>query len=197
MFGLFSLQKNPQYNLFERVVPLRTGSNRTIMKNALQATVIPALKSKGFGGSYPHFRKDCADHIELISFWTNKYGGSFTVEFSAVFPDCRDKNLVFDETLQDPELNAAFANETYRLPGMFDGWFYYTDVYQKRTLRFGNLYFTPEGETQAGPDASQGWRLVQRFDAEAASDICNEVEKQMADAFIWLAKFVRKRLSKP
>ena len=175
---------------------MNIGSNRTIMKNALKASMIPALQSKGFGGNYPHFRKDCADHIELISFWTNKYGGSFTVEVSAVFPNRRDRNLIVDEALQDPGLNAAFTNERYRLPGMFDGWFYYTDVYQKRTLRFGNLYYTPEGRTKAAPDASQGWRLAQHFDEATALDICNEVERQMEHAFIWLEKYVRKHQSK-
>ena len=175
---------------------MSTGSNREIMRSALEASVIPALKAKGFCGRYPHFRKDCPDHIELILFQTNQYGGSFTVEVSAVFPGRQNTNLVSDESLRAPVLTAAATNERFRLPGMFDGWFYYTDVYRKRTHRFGSMYVTPDPGAEAAPAPSEGWRPVQIFDEAAAAEICTEVKKQLQTAFAWLARFVRKQLSK-
>ena len=70
-------------------------TNNQIMKKYLRANVIEPLFIQGFTGKYPHFRREKENCIELISFQTNNYGGSFTVEVSAVFPDRENKNFVF------------------------------------------------------------------------------------------------------
>jgi len=175
---------------------MREATNKEIMLHALKTTVIPMLKARGFSGKYPHYRRDGADCIALISFFADKYGGSFTVEVSAVFPDSADRNLSGTRDPEERALTVARTNRRYRLKGMFDGWFYYTDVYCKRTCRFGKIYYTPETGAKPVPDPAKGWRLVQRFDATAAEAVCSEVEKQLQTAFAWLDKFVRRRRAK-
>ena len=114
-------------------------SNREVMLSALKAHTFVLLKEKGFTGRYPNFRRKLDNCIELISFQTNKWGGSFTIEVSAVFPGSVDPNYTLYEGVTEDTLGVEATNKQYRLPGMYDGWFYYRDVYRKRTLFFGSL----------------------------------------------------------
>src|SRR5262245_57766268 len=50
------------------------------MIQALQAVVVPELRARGFRGSFPHFRRLCANAVHLLSFQFHKQGGSFVVE---------------------------------------------------------------------------------------------------------------------
>ena len=164
--------------------------NRDIMLNALNSTVVKELKSQGFTGKYPHFKRE-KNCIELISFQTNKYGGSFTVEVSAVFPDSKVTNLI-DENIEISKANVFCTNERYRLKGMFDGWFYYRDVYR---MPKGIYHDVPEKDAEAfkNPD---GWEIVQKFDEVKACDICDEITIQLEDAFKWLKNFENKKLKR-
>ena len=47
---------------------------------ALKEHVVPVLRSNGFKGSFPHFRRNTGQQIDLITFQFDKYGGGFTVE---------------------------------------------------------------------------------------------------------------------
>ena len=67
-------------------------SNNEKMKPYLKKLVIAPLLEDGFTGKYPHFCKICKDYIELISIQANKWGGSFNIEVSAVFPNSINKN---------------------------------------------------------------------------------------------------------
>ncbi len=67
-------------------------SNRDIMLSALKESTFQLLFEQGFAGKYPNFRRKLDNCIELISFQTNKYGGSFTIEVSAIFPNGKNKN---------------------------------------------------------------------------------------------------------
>lgn len=55
---------------------------RDDMKAALQATVVPVLRSKGFRGSFPHFRRPLPDRIDLLTFQFDKRGNGFVIEIS-------------------------------------------------------------------------------------------------------------------
>ena len=68
-------------------------TNREILKENLEKLVIEPLLKNGFTGRYPHFRRNRENCIELLSFQTNKWGGSFTVEVSAIFPNKKDKTM--------------------------------------------------------------------------------------------------------
>ena len=168
-------------------------TNREIMLSALKNTVIKELKSQGFIGTYPNFKKITSDGIELICFQTNKYGGSFTVEVSAVFPDSKVTNLSNMNALVDEKtVNVSCTNQRYRLKGMYDGWFYYRDVY-KLPNGFYRDISEKEAETFSEPD---NWNLLQCFDEKIAYDICDEINLQLEDAFEWLFKLKQKHNKK-
>ena len=164
-------------------------SNREIMINALKKTVIKDIKDRGFTGTYPHFKKILPDCVELIDFQTNKYGGSFTIEVSAVFPNSKVTNLSDPTATVDAnKVDVAYTNQRYRLDGMFDGWFYYRDVYKLPTGFYHDVS-EKEADSFSPPE---DWKLLQIFDEKTADDICEEISLQFEDAFKWLFKFEKK-----
>ncbi len=50
---------------------------------ALQELVVPVLRKKGFGGSFPHFRRTTDTGMDLLSFQFYSRGRSFVVEVAA------------------------------------------------------------------------------------------------------------------
>jgi hypothetical protein len=168
-------------------------SNREIMINALKKTVIKDIKDRGFTGTYPHFKKILPDCVELIDFQTNKYGGSFTIEVSAVFPNGKVTNLTnFTANVDVKNVDVACTNQRYRLKGMFDGWFYYRDVYKLPTGFYHDVS-EKEADSFSPPE---DWKLLQIFDEKTANDICEEISLQLEDAFEWLFKFEQKNRKK-
>jgi hypothetical protein len=65
-------------------------TKRELMKNHILSNVVSRLLENDFTGKYPHFRRVDRDCIELITFQTNKWSSSFTVEVSAIFPHGKD-----------------------------------------------------------------------------------------------------------
>lgn len=57
-------------------------SAREKMQSMLKAIVVPKLRSMGFKGSFPHFRRSLDSSAALITFQFNLSGGSFVVELS-------------------------------------------------------------------------------------------------------------------
>lgn len=164
-------------------------TNKELMHKALRSSTIPKLLALGFTGKYPHFRRTREDCIELLSFQTNQWGGSFTVEVSAVFPGTAKPNFQLHDSVTMETLTVFSTNRRYRLPGMYDRWFHYWDLYRKRTLFWGTQYHAvPESEA-ASFIPSKGYRLFQAFDAAQADRVCREVEHQLEDAWIWLEQF--------
>ncbi len=164
-------------------------TNNQIMKKHLQVNVIQPLVSQGFTGKYPHFRRSKENCIELITFQTNKHGGSFTVEVSAIFPDKDNKNFVMHEGVTEDQLNVWNANERYRLNGMYDGWFYYHDLYAKRIIGLGKDYLSVSEKQKEDFVVPKGYKLVREFNKETAKKICDEVNHQIKKAHKWLEKF--------
>ena len=170
-------------------------TNRQIMLSALQTYTIPCLRDIGLEGKYPHFRRQKDNCIELITFQTNKHGGAFTIEVSAVFPNSKNKNYSLFSGISEEKPTVWNTIERYRLNGMFDGWFYYRDVYQKRTLRFGTLYHDISEKESANYIPTNGWKIAQKFSEDTAIQICHEVNTQLEKAYSWLQKFEKKHLS--
>ncbi len=164
-------------------------TNQELMKKYLLSDVASALLADGFTGTYPHYRKLGRDCIELVTFQTNKYGGSFTVEVSAVFPNRKDTNCAMEKINPDA-VNVWDTNLRYRLKGMYDGWFYYQDLYVKRIWGLGKVYFEASEKRKTVPS---GYRLVQKFNEDTARQICDEVNRQLTKAFKWLKKLKGKR----
>jgi hypothetical protein len=61
-------------------------TNSLAMRAALKEIVVPVLRSMGFKGSLPHYRRITADKIDLLTFQFNKYGGSFIIEIASCSP---------------------------------------------------------------------------------------------------------------
>ncbi len=171
-------------------------TNLALMKKYLQRKVISELESIGFHGKYPHYRREREDCIELISFQTNSWGGSFTVEVSVAFPSAEsieDKNFYLYDGITEKDITVWNTMERYRLKGMFDGWFYYRDVYCTRVLGLGKTYVDVAEKDVPMFKTPQGYKCVQTFDEETAEKICEEINRQLQSAFRWLEKFKKKQ----
>lgn len=167
-------------------------ANRQIMLSALKKHTFPLLAARGFTGKHPNFRRTLDHCIELISFQTNKWGGSFTIEVAAVFPDAEEKNYKLYGGVTEETFGVPATNISYRLPGMFDGWFHYRDVCRKRTLLFGAIYYSVPEKEAATFIPPRGYKYVQKFDETTAIRICEEINRQLEDAYKWLKAFERK-----
>ena len=56
--------------------------DRDAMNAALSEIVVPVLRSKGFKGSLPHFRRIANGTAELLTFQFDKWGGRFVIEIA-------------------------------------------------------------------------------------------------------------------
>ena len=164
-------------------------TNLALMKKELHISVIKPLMEQGFTGKWPHFRRESGEHIDLISFQINKYGNSFTVELSAIFPNHEDKNFAICSGIPLTEINVWHTNYRHRLKGMYGGWFYYSDVYCKRISLLNKAYWCTNKRDFPVPKC---WKLVQRFEPETATLICHSVNQQLVNGFKWLNTFVKK-----
>ena len=167
-------------------------TNQQTMKKYLNQAVIAPLREKGFTGTYPHFRRSCKGCVELISFLTNKWGGSFTVELSAVFPGAVDTNYVAKDPIDEKTVTVWDTNRRYRLKGMVDGWFHYRDLYMKRNLFYGKIHLEAPVSPTADFTVPKGYKPAQIFSDQTAAEICEEVNKQLLNGFQWLEKLERK-----
>ncbi|WDV45158.1 DUF4304 domain-containing protein [Clostridiaceae bacterium M8S5] len=170
-------------------------SQRQEMIASLKEHVIPLLEQQGFSGDFPHYKRDLGNRIELLMFYTYKCGGAFNIEISTAFTDC-EKELTnyYTEEFQSLENITVYSTiKRYRLKGMFDGWFYYTDVYKskKRYTRFRTYYhYESVGEKKSKnfiPSKDQ--ILVQKSDSHLYTKISSEVNRQMKSAYNWWSKY--------
>jgi len=49
---------------------------------ALKEIVLPTLRNMGFRGSFPHFRRERDEQLDLLTFQFSRWGGSFVVEIA-------------------------------------------------------------------------------------------------------------------
>jgi hypothetical protein len=56
--------------------------NREEMNRALTGTVVPALRTRGFTGSFPHFRRLSPSKTDLLTFQFANAGGAFLIELA-------------------------------------------------------------------------------------------------------------------
>ena len=160
------------------------------MRRAIYKYVIPELAAKGFEGEYPYYKRRFDDRIELLAFLTNKWGNSFTIEVSTVFLPAskRESNFCDGDIETSKNVTVWYTNERYRLNGMYDGWFYYTDVYRHRTL-IGTFYNAVSEKRAENYTPANREKLVQKADGDIYRKVCEEVNKQMTVAYKWLDAF--------
>ena len=74
--------------------------HRELMMKSLTAVFVPALRQRGFVGSFPHFRRELEQRIDFLNVQFNRYGGSFCLNIGQTGPDgLKDSNW--------PELSLA------------------------------------------------------------------------------------------
>ena len=164
-------------------------SQSSKMNHALKQIVIKPLLDIGFTGEFPHFRKVYDNRIELLVIEKNKWGNSFTIEISTIYPQYADNERNFanwKDSIDDVNVWDTF--QRYRLPGMYDGWFYYTDVYAKWIPSFGKDYVAVSETKKQEFIPPKGYKQVQAADDFIYEKICYEVNKQMKKAFEWWKK---------
>lgn len=70
-------------------------SGRKAMLRVLQRTLVPKLRSLGFTGSLPHFRRQQDSGSDFLSIQFDKYGGGFVVELG------RLRGTEFEQALEE------------------------------------------------------------------------------------------------
>lgn len=103
---------------------------RLVMINALKKIVVPYLREQGFKGSFPHFRRQNEDNMDLITFQFNRYGGSFIVELAVCAKD--GITMSWGEKILPNKVTVHDVNERYRLGAnekkSSDHWFSYENA---------------------------------------------------------------------
>ena len=164
-------------------------SQSSKMNDALKKYVIAPLLSLGFTGVFPHYRRVYDNRIELFVIQKNKLGNSFTIEISTIYPQREGDEKNYSDWKENIDnVNVWDTKLRYRLPGMFDGWFYYTDVYVKRMQLLGKYYIAVSEKKKQDFHPEKGYKQVQIADESTYERICCEVNKQMKKAFSWWKK---------
>ena len=84
------------------------------IKDILKKHVIPALRTRGFSGSFPHFRRSTSSNTHLITFQMDKWGsGNFVVELAAA--PLGDITMPWGQIVPPNKLTTHHLNNRYRL----------------------------------------------------------------------------------
>ena len=176
----------------------------------LKKSVIPGLRKIGFAGSSPHFRRTREGKIELISFLSHRTeGGAFEVGASVIFPDAvgtEESNLCCpDAEINPKKLSWGDGRIRNGLPGVFDGAFYYVDVYSKVysfTDQITHERFSGKIYTAVTPKQSayivdhllaNNYKLEQKADSSTYARMAEVVASQMPELLLWFDKMKRYR----
>lgn len=100
--------------------------NRKLMEQALRDVLGSALRSRGFRGSFPHFRRISARRVDYLSVQFNSAGGSFVVEVACAGPNGKPDG--YGRNLPIEKLNVTYFRGRLRLgsrpeDGETDHWF--------------------------------------------------------------------------
>jgi hypothetical protein len=57
------------------------------MISSLKKVFVPALRERGFKGSFPHFRRIGKSQIDLLTVQFDRHGGGFVIEISKCAPE--------------------------------------------------------------------------------------------------------------
>jgi Domain of unknown function (DUF4304) len=127
------------------------------MVGALKEIVVPKLRSMGFSGSFPHFRRPKEGMIDLLTFQFSRWGGSFVVEVASC--PATGVTLRWGEHVPPDKVKAHDVNYRLRLganpPEKVDHWFDYENAtYGERIYRMA-----AEEVLERLPQAERYWEF--------------------------------------
>lgn len=99
---------------------------RDKMVSALREVVVPTLRDMGFRGSFPHFRRERGDQLDLLVFQFSQWGGSFVVELGycpASGYRSRTGNHYAPDRVRVHHLHFQQRLRLGSVPGVTDYWF--------------------------------------------------------------------------
>ena len=102
--------------------------DRKQMLHALKRILAPSLKTDGFSGSFPHYRRRGADFYDLLTFQFDKYGGGFVVEIARCLPSGIESPLghIAAEKARASDRHPNYRKRIQPRPGGgVDAWFRY------------------------------------------------------------------------
>ena len=117
------------------------------MNAALKQVFVPALRARGFRGTFPHFRRARPDRVDYLTVQFYSSGGSFVVELASAGPDGKPRG--FGNNLPIDKLNVQFFSRRFRLgshrgSGEGDHWYVFgpRSYATPEALRPMNYYLT-------------------------------------------------------
>ena len=96
---------------------------------ALKRVFVPALRARGFKGSFPHFRRPNNEQIDLLTVQFDRWGGGFVVEIAKCDPE--GVTTHWGKKIPPNKVSAWDVGKRYRLGSPFtaegDHWFRFDD----------------------------------------------------------------------
>ena len=84
------------------------------MQRAIRTFLVPQIRSLGFSGRFPHFRRQNNNEHHLLMIFFNKYGGSFYVDAGRIsdaeFRNIREHWLKSGKELDESQLTVGHCN---------------------------------------------------------------------------------------
>ena len=111
-----------------------SNSDRNKMIENLNNVVVPTLRQLGFKGSFPHFRRQTTERINLLTFQFDKCGGGFVIEIA----NCKSSGFTtsWGKEIKLNKLTAHDLNKRKRIQANMttdssstDDWFRYDKKY--------------------------------------------------------------------
>ena len=119
-----------------------SSSDRDKMNKNLNEIVVPVLRRLNFKGSFPHFRRQTTDRINLLTFQFDRSGGGFFIEIA----NCKLEGFTTSWGLEikSNKVTAHDMNKRKRIQSNMkiesswtEDWFRYDKKY---LFGFGNIY---------------------------------------------------------
>ncbi|MCH4552712.1 DUF4304 domain-containing protein [Aestuariibaculum sp. M13] len=125
------------------------------MDKAIKEIIIPFLRNKGFKGSFPHFRRENNDKLNLLNFQFSLYSSSFVVNIA----NCSVNGMTTSdgELIKPAKCQVPYLKNRLRVGSIknrrdywydFDKQLIFGDIFKKRAKEFINNW----------EEAEQWWR---------------------------------------
>ena len=145
--------------------------DRKQMQRAINAFLVPKVRSLGFSGRFPHLRRQIDNEHHLLMIFFNKYGGSFYIDAGRIsddeFRDIREHWKKSGKELDESKLTVGHCN-----------WRNRARLGQLGFIRDENHWYTygPDN-TCSSSRVEQPAKFYDKVALRAASQLCLHAEK--------------------